>query len=86
MDEKRIEENMKEDIESIFSQILKEHNYIFPISAKSRSGAEISDYLEDGFVEYLTRNPHQRIYNPGFTQNLEYSKLLLTKWVMHWFH
>lgn len=74
MDEKRIEELMKQDIESIFSQILKEHNYIFPISAKSRSGAEISDYLEDGFVEYLTRNPHQRIYNPkgapkGATKN-----------------
>lgn len=74
MDERQLEELMKQDIESVFTNILKEHNYIFPISAKSRSGAEISDYLEDGFVEYLTRNVHDRIYNPqgspkGATKN-----------------
>lgn len=74
MDERKLEELMKQDIETIFTNILKEHNYIFPISAKSRSGAEISDYLEDGFVEYLTRNTHKRIYNPkgapkGSTKN-----------------
>lgn len=63
MDEKYVEEHMKQDIETIFTSILKEHDYIFPISAKSRSGAEISDYLEDGFVEYLSLNPHERIYN-----------------------
>lgn len=74
MDEQKLELLMKEDIESVFTSILKEHNYIFPISAKSRIGAEISDYLEDGFVEYLNRNAHNRIYNPkgapkGATKN-----------------
>lgn len=74
MDEQKFEALMKEDIESVFNSILEEHNYIFPISAKSRSGAEISDYLEDGFVEYLRKNPHENIYNPqgapkGATKN-----------------
>lgn len=63
MDIKNLEEMMKQDIELIFSSILKEHNYVFPISAKSRSGAEISDYLEDGFVEYINMNSHDRIYD-----------------------
>lgn len=74
MDDQKLESLMKKDIESIFDNILKKHNYIFPISAKSRSGAEISDYLEDGFVEYLTQNPHSNIYEPkgapkGATKN-----------------
>lgn len=74
MNEQKLESIMKKDIETIFTNILKEHNYIFPISAKSRSGAEISDYLEDNFVEYLNRNTHNRIYNPqgapkGATKN-----------------
>lgn len=74
MNEQKLEELMKKEIESVFNNILKEHNYIFPISAKSRSGAEISDYLEDGFVEYLKRFPHENIYNPmgapkGATKN-----------------
>lgn len=58
------ENRMKTDIESVFTNILKEHNYILPISARSRSGAEISDFLEDNFVEYINKNSHPRIYNP----------------------
>lgn len=74
MDVKRLEALMKSDIETVFTNILIDHNYIFPISAKSRSGAEISDYLEDGFVSYLSNNSHPRIYNPlgspkGATKN-----------------
>lgn len=74
MDERKFEELMKQDVEAVFTAILKEHNYVLPITAKSRSGAEISDYLEDGFVDYLTRNPHIRIHNPkgapkGATKN-----------------
>lgn len=64
MDERTLELQMKQDIESVFTNILKEHNYTFPISAKSRAGAEISDYLEDDFVNYLTIHKHERIYNP----------------------
>ena len=64
MDEKRLELLMKEDIESVFSSILKEHNFTLPISSRSRSGAEISDYLEDSFVKYFYKNSHKRIYNP----------------------
>lgn len=74
MNVRELEEKMKNDIEHVFSSILEEHNYIFPISARSRSGAEISDYLEDSFVDNLTKNPHDRIYNPkgapkGATKN-----------------
>lgn len=74
MDEHKLEILMKEDIELVFTDILEEHNFILPISARSRSGAEISDYLEDDFVEYFNRNAHNRIYNPksapkGFTKN-----------------
>ena len=47
MNEQLLENLIKQDIESIFTQILIKHNYIFPISAKSRSGAEINDYLDD---------------------------------------
>ena len=65
MNERKLEELMKQDIESIFTIILKEHNYTLPISSKSRIGAEISDYLEDYFVEYLTQHTHKRIYNPN---------------------
>lgn len=45
MNIKDLEKLIKMDIELVFTQILQEHNYMFPISAKSRSGAEISDYL-----------------------------------------
>lgn len=74
MNVKDLETLIKKDIENIFTSILKEHNYILPISSKSRSGAEISDYLEDNFVQYLNDNPHPRIYNPkgapkGATKN-----------------
>lgn len=56
MDFKKIEIKIKNEIETAFSNILKSNNYIFPISAKSRSGAEISDYLEDSIVDYYKNN------------------------------
>lgn len=62
MEIRELENLMKSDIEAMFTSILKSHNYILPISAKSRSGAEISDYLEDGIVEYANNNPHSRVY------------------------
>ena len=64
MDVKQFEMLMKNDIETIFNSILKKHNYLLNISARSRSGAEISDYLEDSFVEFLKQNSHERIYDP----------------------
>lgn len=60
---KEFEEQMKEDLKQVFDNVLKKYNYKLPISSNSRSGAEISDYLEDGFVEYLQEHPHKRIYN-----------------------
>lgn len=60
---REFENLMKQDIENIFTEILCEHNFVLPISAKSRSGAEISDYLEDGFVEYCQNHSHPRLYN-----------------------
>ncbi len=74
MEPQILENLMKEDIESIFTEILKAHDYILPISARSRSGAEISDYLEDSFVEYVLQTKPARVYNPkgapkGATKN-----------------
>ena len=74
MNVREFEDLMKADIEEVFTNILKEHDYLFPISARSRSGAEISDYLEDSFVDYINSHPHARIYNPegapkGATKN-----------------
>ena len=63
-DIRTFENQMKEDIENIFTEILKENNYTINISSKSRSGAEISDYLEDSFVEYMRKNPHEKIFDP----------------------
>jgi hypothetical protein len=60
---KTFEDKMKSDLKEVFDNVLKRYNYILPVSAKSRSGAEISDYLEDGFVQYLEEHPHERIYN-----------------------
>lgn len=74
MEIKKLEELMKSDIEAIFTNILAEYHFMLPISAKSRSGAEISDYLEDGFVNYVNSHQHQRVYSPlgspkGATKN-----------------
>ena len=64
MNIKEFEERMKLDIENIFEDILSIHNYKLDISSRSRSGAEISDFLEEYFVKYLTDGSHPRIYNP----------------------
>lgn len=63
MNFKEIEKNIKNDVETIFSNILKKYDYILPISARSRSGAEISDYLEDAFMDYMNSNGHEHLYN-----------------------
>ena len=54
MDSIKFENLLKKDIEQVFIKILEDCDYTLNISAKSRSGAEISDYLEDRFVEYIT--------------------------------
>ena len=65
---------MKIDIETVFNNILSQYNYIIPISARARGGAQISDFLEDNFVKYILDNNHPRIQNPkgapkGATKN-----------------
>jgi hypothetical protein len=61
MDAKKMENQMKQDLQDVFTKILDSFHYILDISAKSRSGAEISDYLEDAFVEYFEKHEHERI-------------------------
>lgn len=61
---KEIENNIKKDIYNIFDNILKKHNYILDINSRSRSGAEISDYLEDEFVNYVSVTHHKNVINP----------------------
>ena len=58
MDVREFENLMKADIEEVFTNILAEHNYLFPISARSRSGAEISDYLDLKTVYFVTKKCH----------------------------
>lgn len=62
-DFKTIEENIKNDIEAVFSTILSSKNYVLPISARARGGAEISDYLEDSIVEYYKDKNTENVYN-----------------------
>lgn len=64
MDVREFEQIMKNDIKDVFENILEVHNYILPIKSRTRSGSEISDFLEDYFVNYLKENSHLRIYNP----------------------
>ena len=61
MDVRKMENQMKQNIKDVFSEILDNFHYVLDISAKSRSGAEISDYLEDAFIEYFKTNKHDRI-------------------------
>ena len=74
MQEKEIENAIKQDIEEVFSRIIADHNFTLPITANSRSGAEISDFLEDAFVSFVNKNKLHSIYNPkgapkGATKN-----------------
>lgn len=61
MDSKKFESILRNDVETIFQEILENFNFVLDISAKSRSGAEISDYLEDAFVDYFKDISHPRI-------------------------
>lgn len=61
MDVRKMEIQMKQDIQETFNKILDSFKHVLDISAKSRSGAEISDYLEDKFVDYFKINRHNRI-------------------------
>ena len=65
MDIKYFENQMKIDLEEIFSGIIKNLDGNLKLRAKARAGAEISDILEDEFVKYFANNIHPRIYNPG---------------------
>lgn len=63
MDSQAFEERLRQDVENIFHEILKNFNFQLDISAKSRSGAEISDYLEDAFVAYFKKNVKENFAN-----------------------
>lgn len=52
---KEFEELVLEKLKIVVDQIITE-NLELPISAKSRAGAEISDWLEEKFVEYTIGN------------------------------
>lgn len=60
MNLKEFENLLVIELEKIINNIVKD-NEIINISAKTRAGAEISDWLEDKFVEYT--NNHQYFYN-----------------------
>jgi hypothetical protein len=51
-DFRKYEEKLTESLNEIFETIICK-NTTLNISAKSRAGAEVSDYLEDEFVEYV---------------------------------
>ena len=52
---KEFEELVLKEIELVINKIVSE-NLNLPISAKSRAGAEISDWLEERFCEYTAEN------------------------------
>lgn len=63
-DNKKFEETLCKDIQDIFQSIITDMGHTLDIPATARSGAQISDVLEDNFMRYLTLNPHIRVYNP----------------------
>lgn len=58
---KNMENLIKSDIKNIIEKIIENLNYTLKISSNSRSGAEISDYIEDEIVKYFKSNQHPRI-------------------------
>lgn len=56
MNYKELEEMIKSDIKEIFFKILEKHDFSLSISANSRAGAEISDFLENEFLNYGENN------------------------------
>lgn len=72
-DFKTYETQLCKSIEEVVDGIVQS-NLSLNISAKSRAGAELSDYLEDKFVEILKNNGNEYISNPvgspkGSTKN-----------------
>lgn len=64
MNDLQYEIHLKEDITKIFQNIITEIGEILDIYATARAGAQISDFLEDAFVDYLTKKPHPRVKYP----------------------
>ncbi|WP_373479153.1 hypothetical protein [Geminocystis sp.] len=60
MEIKELENLIKNEIDKVIIDII-DNNQTLNISAKSRAGAEISDWLEDRFVEYTIN--HQYLKN-----------------------
>ena len=56
MEYRELENMIKEEIKHIFTKIIEKNNFTFKISANSRAGAEISDFLENEFVKYGNNN------------------------------
>lgn len=72
-DFKQYETQLCNDIEEIIDYIIQSKKYL-NIPVRSRAGAEVSDYLEESFVNYLKNNRHEHISNPvasppGATKN-----------------
>lgn len=57
MEIKEYEELILSELKKIVENIVEE-NLILTISAKSRAGAEISDFLEKKFVDKTLNHPH----------------------------
>lgn len=56
MNYKDLESKIKEDITHIFNKIIENNNFVLNITANSRVGAEISDFLENEFIKYEKNN------------------------------
>lgn len=65
IDNINFEHTLCEDIENIFQAIITQTGTVLNIPASARSGAQISDFLEDKFIDYLNTVLHPRIYNPA---------------------
>ncbi|MBL8207066.1 MAG: hypothetical protein JNM09_22725 [Blastocatellia bacterium] len=57
MNVKQFEALILDQFKQVVEKIIND-NPVLPISAKSRAGAEISDFLEDQFVNYTQNHPH----------------------------
>ncbi len=62
MDSYSLENMMKTDISSVFSEILKGLDYTLPLSSRSKKNTKIRNRLKECFVNYIANNSHPRIY------------------------
>ena len=63
MESRSFENLLKTDIETVFTEILKDLDHTLPLSSRSEKNTKIRNRLKECFSKYIIENSHPRIYN-----------------------